>query len=112
MSKSVNEKIKKPKRKKSLAFKNGVAGYLFIAPFILGFVLFMAIPLFQSLLMSFNDVVPGDGNFAMTYVGIKNFRDAFTVDAEFVPYLTTELVRMCTNLPATLIFSFFIKFFH
>ncbi len=104
----VATKQPKQKKKKTLAFKNGVAGYLFIAPFILGFVLFMAVPLFQSLLMSFNDVSPGDGGFEMTFVGIKNFKDAFTVDAEFVPMLTSELIRMLTNMPATLIFSFFI----
>lgn len=101
-------KLPKQKKKKTLAYKNAVAGYLFIAPFILGFVVFMAVPLFQSLVMSFNEVKAGDGGFTMTFIGIKNFKDAFTVDAEFVPYLTKELVRMITNLPATLIFSFFI----
>lgn len=100
--------MKRQKKKKTLAFKNAVAGYLFICPFILGFVLFMAIPLVQSLLMSFNSVNPGDGGFDMAFVGIKNFKDAFTVDAEFVPALTKELIRMCVNMPATLIFSFFI----
>ena len=104
----VATKQPKGKKKKTLAFRNAVAGYLFIAPFILGFLLFMAVPLCQSLFMSFNDVTPGIGGFTMKFVGIKNFKDAFTVDAEFVPYLTTELVRMLTNLPATLIFSFFI----
>lgn len=104
----VATKQPKGKKKKTLAFRNAVAGYLFIAPFILGFLLFMAVPLCQSLFMSFNDVTPGIGGFTMTFVGIKNFKDAFTVDAEFVPYLTTELIRMLTNLPATLIFSFFI----
>ena len=99
---------KSKKRKRTLAQGNAIAGYLFIAPFILGFILFMAVPLFQSLLMSFNEVTPGIGGFEMEFVGIKNFKDAFTVDAEFVPYLTTELLRMLTNLPATLIFSFFI----
>lgn len=99
---------KKQKKKKSLAFKNGVAGYLFITPFILGFILFLAIPLFQSLLMAFNDVDPGIGGFTMTYVGLENFRHAFTVDTEFVRFLTEEIIRMLTNMPATLIFSFFI----
>lgn len=33
---------------------------------------------------------------------------AFTVDAEFVPYLISELTTMVINTPATLIFSFFI----
>ncbi len=39
--------MKKQRKKKTLAFKNAVAGYLFIAPFILGFILFMIVPLGQ-----------------------------------------------------------------
>ena len=36
--------MKRQKKKKTLAFKNAVAGYLFILPFILGFILFMVSP--------------------------------------------------------------------
>lgn len=102
--------MKRQRKKKTLAFKNAVAGYLFIAPFILGFILFMVVPLGQSLLMTFNEVSPmSDGTgFGMKWVGIKNYKDAFTVDAEFVPFLIQELVTMVINTPATLIFSFFI----
>lgn len=98
------------KKKKSLAFKNAVAGYLFILPFILGFILFMIIPLAQSLQMCFSDVTPDPaaGGFSMSWAGLKNFRNAFLVDAEFVPDLIAELLKMLTNVPATLIFSFFI----
>lgn len=100
--------MKKQRKKKTLAFKNAVAGYLFIAPFILGFILFMIIPLGQSLMMTFNEVNPGDGGFDMAWVGIKNYKDAFTVDPDFVPFLLSELTTMLINTPATLIFSFFI----
>lgn len=102
--------MKKQRKKKTLAFKNAVAGYLFIAPFILGFILFMVVPLGQSLLMTFNDVVPmSDGTgFSMSWAGIKNYKDAFTVDPEFVPFLISEVTTMLINTPATLIFSFFI----
>lgn len=101
--------MKRQKKKKTLAFKNAVAGYLFILPFILGFILFMVVPLISSLRMTFNDVIPvaGEG-VKMTWVGIKNYKDAFTVDPDFVPYLLSELLRMVVNTPATLIFSFFI----
>lgn len=100
--------MKRQKKKKTLAFKNAVAGYLFILPFILGFILFMVVPLISSLRMTFNDVTPvaGEG-VKMTWVGIKNYKDAFTVDPDFVPYLLSELLRMVVNTPATLIFSFF-----
>ena len=50
--------MKRQKKKKTLAFKNAVAGYLFILPFILGFILFMVVPLISSLRMTFNDVTP------------------------------------------------------
>ena len=101
--------MKRQKKKKTLAFKNAVAGYLFILPFILGFILFMVVPLISSLRMTFNDVVPVAGKgVEMTWVGIKNYKDAFTVDPDFVPYLLSELLRMVVNTPATLIFSFFI----
>ncbi len=102
--------MKKQRKKKTLAFKNAVAGYLFIAPFILGFILFMVVPLGQSLLMTFNEVVPrsyGTGC-SMSWAGIKNYKDAFTVDPEFVPFLISEVTTMLVNTPATLIFSFFI----
>lgn len=102
--------MKKQRKKKTLAFKNAVAGYLFIAPFILGFILFMVVPLGQSLLMTFNEVAPmSDGTgFSMSWAGIKNYKDAFTVDPEFVPFLISEVTTMLVNTPATLIFSFFI----
>lgn len=74
--------MKKQRKKKTLAFKNAVAGYLFIAPFILGFILFMIVPLGQSLMMTFNEVNLGTGGFDMNWVGIKNYMDAFTVDPE------------------------------
>ena len=101
--------MKRQKKKKTLAFKNAVAGYLFILPFILGFILFMVVPLISSLRMTFNEVTPvaGEG-VKMTWVGIKNYKDAITVDPDFVPYLLSELLRMVVNTPATLIFSFFI----
>lgn len=100
--------MKKQRKKKTLAFKNAVAGYLFIAPFILGFILFMIVPLGQSLMMTFNEVDLGTGGFVMKWIGIKNYKDAFTVDPEFVPFLLQELGTMVLNTPATLIFSFFI----
>ena len=100
--------MKKQRKKKTLAFKNAVAGYLFIAPFILGFILFMIVPLGQSLMMTFNEVNLGTGGFDMNWVGIKNYMDAFTVDPEFVPFLLSDISTMLLNTPATLIFSFFI----
>ena len=84
-------------------------GYLFILPFIIGFVLFMVKPMIQSLMMSFNNVkiIPGQG-FQLTWMGIDNYRNAFSVDPYFNQYLLDEIGRMGINTIATLVLSFVI----
>ena len=84
-------------------------GYLFILPFIIGFILFMFRPMIQSLTMSFNSVrlIPGKG-FSQEWVGIDNYRTAFLVDPNFNQYLLNEISRMGINTLATLVLSFVI----
>lgn len=101
-------KVAKPKHK-NLGRKKAIAGYLFIAPFIIGFLAFMFKPLCESFMMSLSDVkvVGGKGGFVLNFWGLKNFKQAFLVDAEFTRFLTTELTTMLTHVPATIIISFF-----
>ncbi|MDE6636266.1 MAG: sugar ABC transporter permease, partial [Lachnospiraceae bacterium] len=98
------------KNKMTLAAKNAVAGYLFILPFIIGFVVFMIIPLFQSLRMSFSEVTINgtSGGFTMNFVKLANFNEAFNIDPKFKILLIENLKTMLLDLPATLIFSFFV----
>lgn len=46
---------------KNLNRKKAIAGYLFIAPFLIGFIAFMIVPLFESFRMSFSNVIVGAG---------------------------------------------------
>ena len=98
----------KKKKKMTLAQKNSIAGYLFILPFIVGFVAFLAYPLFQSMYMSFCNVTVGAGGFTMEFSGLANYKRAFTLDAEFNRLLTESLSNMAYRVPATLVFSFFV----
>ena len=104
------KKAGKPPRRLTMAQKNAITGYLFILPFAIGFLLFMAYPLYQSLRMVFSSVsVDFDNNrFAMAWTGLANLRRAFIVDANFTRLVTEELGRLAFTLPAVLIFSFFI----
>ncbi len=45
--------MKKQSKVAGLQRRKAISGYLFIAPFIIGFLAFMVKPLFQSLYMSF-----------------------------------------------------------
>jgi len=106
----VVKKAGKPPRRLTMAHKNAITGYLFILPFAIGFLLFMAYPLYQSLRMVFSSVsVDFENNqFSMVWTGIANLRRAFVVDANFTRLVTEELGRLAFTLPAVLIFSFFI----
>jgi len=88
--------------------RNAISGYLFILPFIIGFLAFMVQPLFQSLYMSFSDVQLGAGEFKTVWKGIANYNYAFRVDADFVRLLTEELFRMVIYSVAIMVFSFFV----
>ncbi|MCH5338462.1 MAG: sugar ABC transporter permease [Acetatifactor sp.] len=88
--------------------RKAISGYIFISPFLIGFLVFMVQPLLQSLYMSFCEVKLGAGIFDLQWNGIKNFYTAFRVDPNYVRYLTEELSRMVVNTLAIMVFSFFV----
>ncbi len=87
--------------------KRARTGYLFVLPFILGFLLFMLKPLVESLQMSFSKVtlIPGAG-YDKPWAGLLNYEYAFGVDPYFNQYLVEEISRMAINTIATLVLSF------
>ncbi|MBR5421719.1 MAG: sugar ABC transporter permease [Lachnospiraceae bacterium] len=100
---------KKKKRLVGLEKRKARAGYLFILPFILGFLLFMLRPFLQSLYMSFTTVELGAGIFNLHWCGYNNYIYAFRVDPEYVRLLTEELLRMVVYSFAIIVFSFFVS---
>lgn len=94
----------------TLEGKNARAGYLFILPFLVGFILFMLIPMFQSFRMIFTKVSIDVVNFGfvLDFIGLENLQRALTVDPDFNRLLVEELIRMVLIVPAIIIFSLFI----
>ncbi|WP_409341473.1 carbohydrate ABC transporter permease [Paenibacillus sp. MBLB4367] len=82
-------------------------GYSFVALWTFGFLVFMAIPLVRSLLYSLQDLKVSSGRLEATYVGLKNYRQAFTVDVEFMPILKETMLKMGFQVPLILIFAMF-----
>lgn len=100
--------MSKTKKQKNLAKRRAVSGYLFIMPFILGFLFFMVKPFFQSLYMSFCKVDISAQGVAYTFSGLENYRRALLIDPEFNQMLTDEIWRMLINSISTIIFSLFV----
>ena len=101
--------MKKQKNKLAgLQKRKALSGYLFISPFIFGFLVFMLKPLLQSLWMSFCNVELGAANFNPIFAGIVNYTYAFTVDPEYNRLLVEEIARMMVYSLAIIVFSFFV----
>ncbi|MDR0909191.1 MAG: sugar ABC transporter permease [Spirochaetaceae bacterium] len=94
----------------TLSGKNARAGYLFILPFLIGFLAFMLIPVLESLRMVFSEVVIDTTNhgFKMNFIGFTNLYRVFVVDPEFNRMLTEEIAKMVLRVPAEIIFAIFI----
>ena len=100
--------MKKRKKLVGLERRKAIAGYLFVSPFIIGFLAFMIVPLFRSLYMSFCNVEVGPGGNTNNFAGLTNYVQAFTIDKDFNRLLFEEITRMVINSLAIMVFSFFV----
>lgn len=92
----------------SLQQKRNYSGYLWIAPFLIGFTLFFLNPVIQSLQFSISELeITADG-FELHFVGLENFHYALLVNPEFVEVFTETVLDVVINIPAVIIFSFFV----
>ncbi|MGD6776576.1 carbohydrate ABC transporter permease [Sutcliffiella horikoshii] len=92
----------------SMRSKNSLTGLLFISPWIIGFLLFTAYPLFYSLYLSFQKVRITTEGIQTTFVKFDNFKDAFTVDALFTQKLLTFVQELVLSVPIIIVFSLII----
>lgn len=94
----------------TLEGRNAAAGYLFILPFVIGFLAFMLFPIVESLRMVFSNVEIDTvkHGFTMQFTGLENLKKVFMIDSEFNRMLTEEIGRMLLIVPAVIIFSLFV----
>ncbi len=99
---------KKKKKIASLDAKKSRMGWIFVLPFIIGFVIIYAPIVYDSILYSFTkiNIVTG-GGYRLTWVGLENYQEALFVDATFVTTLTSGIKQLIFDIPAIVIFSLF-----
>lgn len=108
----------KHKKARNLRARNAITGYLFISPFIIGFLVFLLKPMFESFQMSLCNVkiaaqeIPGAKGFTLEFIKAwdksNNYYNAFLINPDFKNRLVTSLKDMAIQVPAILVFSFFI----
>jgi multiple sugar transport system permease protein len=80
-------------------------GLLYILPWIIGFVLFVAYPFIWSIQLSFMD---WKGIGTAHFIGMKNYVQMFTDDEPFLISIRNTLVYTLVHVPGTMILAFFI----
>ena len=111
MTNDVN--LSAPKRRRKIASldrRKARAGWFFVLPFLIGFVLIYLPMVWQSLQISFSKIVIGgaSGTYDMVWVGFKNYTDAFLDEVGFAQVLVEQgLPSLAIDIPAILIFSLF-----
>lgn len=80
-------------------------GLLFVTPWLIGFVLFFAMPAMQSILYSFSDVqLTGEG-LQMSLVGLKHYRYALLENPKYVTNMWSSVGTILYSLPFILLIS-------
>ena len=82
--------------------KQSVAGYIFILPFIIGFLVFTIIPMISSLYLSFTDYsILGSPK----WVGLKNYIKMFTKDSKYLKSLKVTFFYAFASVPLKLLMA-------
>lgn len=95
-------------KRKSLEARKALAGRLFVYPWVIGFLLFLAKPLVQSVIYSFNTLRITKDGLLSTPVGLKNYSYVFSGDPKFMQYLITSVRTTIIDVPLIIFFSLFI----
>jgi len=82
-----------------------VLGLAYLTPYIIGLLVFTAIPFFASLWLSFTDY---NLMSAPTWTGLENYTKLLTHDRTFSRSLTVTLIYVFTTVPLKLAFALFI----
>lgn len=92
----------------ALSKKHGLMGYLFILPWLIGFLWFYLRSLIMSVQFSFSNLTvnPG-GGYTLDFVGLNNYIYAFRAHASYKQVLTTSIGNMLIDVPLITFFSLF-----
>ena len=101
--------MQKKKRRLSLMRKRMIAGYLFILPWLVGFIIIYVRSLIQTGEFAFNKMEMDaiNGGYTLIPVGFENFRYSFLEHGTFKQTLTSSVMNMLIDVPLITFFSLF-----
>ena len=103
-------KTRKPSRFKFLRssyIKKAFVGYLFISPFLIGFIFLFSGMMWQTFQFSRSFMSVGADRYMLTPIGWENYRRLFFVDTDFRLELAFSVIGVIPEVIMIIIFSFF-----
>jgi ABC-type sugar transport system permease subunit len=97
----------KKRMRLTIRTRNVLEAYSFLSLWLIGFALFMAIPLGRSLYYSFNQMKVTKEGLVPNWIGMANFQRAFSTDVNFIPLLRDSILGLLMQVPLILIFAMF-----
>jgi ABC-type sugar transport system permease subunit len=91
--------------------RQAIHGYLFVLPWIVGFVLFTMLPLVQTFRYSLNKVLVSATGVEQTFIAWENYTHALFTDPTFIELLIEYTIETLVSVPIILIFSMIIALF-
>ena len=97
------------KSRLSFSRRRMLTGYLFIMPWLIGFLCFYVRSLFMTVQFSLSELTMDtvNGGYMLEWVGLENYLYAFTVHGTFKQILTTSVMDMVIDVPLIIFFSLF-----
>ena len=80
-------------------------GFLFILPWLIGTIIFFAVPLLQSFLYYFSDVTVMQGGMSLKFVGLEHYDTLINKDPQYLSNVGQSLVPILYSLPLIVLIS-------
>ncbi|WP_020619982.1 carbohydrate ABC transporter permease [Paenibacillus daejeonensis] len=100
--------LKLKSKPKTYAQQKAIWGFVYVLPWLLGFIFFFLTPLLTSLRYSLSTVEANAQGLSIQFTGLKNYIEALTVNTSFNRALTESIINMLVNVPLIVIFSLFL----
>lgn len=93
------------KKYKSIEQLKSRYGLMFVSPWIIGFIIFFAYPVIQSVWYSFSKVTLSVGGVQSRFIGIRNYRYLLVEHPSYIGWLTSSFTTILYSLPIILLVS-------
>lgn len=81
------------------------SGYMFLLPWIIGFLAFVAYPIIQTFVFSLSEVEVRPGEISTSFAGFKNYAQALINDGNFISALSDYVMEIILYVPVITVIS-------